>query len=345
MCSFKNARLNLLTSVRSGSKPSKKMAFSGLISNESVISNSSSNSESDINQGFLYQEDRLPIIVNCVLNALFSITAILGNTVITYSLWKNPSLHSPSNILLFGLAGCDLSVGIIVQPFYIIYQSFYITYQRQTWIATMEVFNIISNLFCGVSFLTTTAVSVDRYLAIHLHLRYCEIVTMRRSAILLGVLWIIATFVASTLLWNKNITFFAVVSLIALCLFVTFAVYVKIFTVVRNHRKRIQSEQTESSANNESATRRRVRVRSALSMFYVCLIHLLCYLPYFVFLILRDMYKISAFTILATEFAQTLIFVNSSLNPLIYCWRLRDIREAVKRTLASLCCKCVAETD
>ena len=109
------------------------MAFSGLIPNQSgIISNSSSNTESDINQDLFYQEDRVPMIVNCGLNTLLSITAILGNTVVVYSLWKNPSLHSPSNILLLGLAVCDLGVGIIVQPFYIIYQSFYITYQRQT---------------------------------------------------------------------------------------------------------------------------------------------------------------------------------------------------------------------
>lgn len=295
----------------------------------SVMENVSfSNSKSD-SQDF-FNEDRVPIIVNCVLNTPLSITAILGNLVVIYSLWNNPSLHSPSNVLLFGLAVCDFGVGMIVQPFYLIYQSFYIAYQRQTWRSTMEVFNIISNLFCGVSFLTTTAVSIDRYLAVHLHLRYCAIVTVRRTAFLLGILWIIAAFVASTLIWNKRITFFAVVCVIASCLFITFAVYVKIFKVVRNHRRRIQNEQTQSITIFGNSTG---YVRSAVSMFYVCVIRLLCYFPYFVFLILRDMYKKNSFTILATEFAQTLIFLNSSLNPVIYCWRLREIRAAVKRTV------------
>lgn len=290
-----------------------------------------------------FRERHVPLIVNCALNTPLSLTAILGNTVVIYSIWNNPFLHSPSNMLLFGLAICDLCVGITVQPFYIIYQSFYLTNRLQTWRATMEVFNIISNLICGVSFLTTTAISIDRYLAIHLHLRYRELVTMRRAIAVLVALWIISAFVASTLIWNSNITFFAVASVIAVCLFVTFGVYVKIFTVVRHHRRRIQA--CQRSQTTQQFGNPRNFVKSAISMFYVCFIHLLCYLPYFIFLILRDMYKKNTFTILATEFAQTLIFLNSSLNPIVYCWRLGEIRVAVKRSLASLGCKCFENTE
>lgn len=124
-------------------------------------------------------------------------------------MWNSPALlHSLSNFLLFGLAFCDFGVGITEQPFYIIYQSFYLNNHPQAWLATMEVFNVISNLFCGVSFLTTTAVSIDRYLALHLHLRYRELVTTRRTFRLPGSLWIIAFLVASTLLWKPSITFF-----------------------------------------------------------------------------------------------------------------------------------------
>ena len=271
------------------------------------------------------------IIVNCAFNAPLSITAIIGNTAVIYSVWKRPSLHTPSNTLLFGLAVCDLNVGMIVQPFYIVYHMFNIADQRQTGVIMMEAFNVISNLFCGVSFLTTTAVSIDRYLAIQLHLRYKELVTVPRAAQLLGVLSLISTFVASTLLWNPSITFFTALLVIAVCLSTTVGAYAKIFTVRRLHQRKILQQH---AGQKTSATLQ--HTRSALSMFYVCLIHTLCYLPYFVFLILRDGYATTDFTYLATEFAQTLIFLNSSLNPVLYCWRLKDIRAAVKSTL---CCK------
>lgn len=307
----------------------------------SSISNSTLNESSNTDcwrldhcgQHHMYRNLAVPVFVNCVLNAPLSMTAIIGNILVIYSMWHSSALlRSPSNFLLFGLAVCDLGVGVTVQPFYIIYQSFYLTYHLQAWLATMEVFNVISNLFCGVSFLTTTAVSIDRYLALHLHLRYRKLVTMRRTFRVLGSLWIIAVLTASTLLWKPNITFFAALFVIATCIFITIVVYVKIFTIVRFHRKKILKQLGQEKFTVLQQT------KSAVNMFYVCLIHTFCYIPYFVFLILRDGYKTTDFTVLGTEFAQTLIFLNSSLNPILYCWRLRDIRIAVKRTTAKIRC-------
>ena len=304
------------------------------------ISNSSLNATSDTDFwsldhcGQCHRDLSVPLFVNCVLNALLSITAILGNTLVIYSAWNIPALlNSPSNILLFGLAVCDFGVGITVQPLYIIYQSFYLTNHLQAWLATMEVFNAISNLVCGVSFLTTTAVSIDRYLALHFHLRYRELVTTRRTFPLLGSLWVIAVLVASTLLWKPSFTFFAALLVIATCLFITIVVYVKIFTIARFHREKILKQLDPGEKHTILQ-----QTKSALNTFYVCVIHSFCYIPYFIFLILRDGHKTTAFTVLATEFAQTLIFLNSSLNPILYCWRLRDFRVAVKRTIAKIHC-------
>lgn len=56
-----------------------------------------------------------PIIVNCVLNAICSFTAAAGNGVILLVLMKMPSLYTPSNTLLFGLALTDFFVGLFTQ--------------------------------------------------------------------------------------------------------------------------------------------------------------------------------------------------------------------------------------
>ena len=300
--------------------------------NESIISNYSLPAHGSQEKHNL--DWSVPVIVNCAFNAPLSVTAIMGNAIVIYSIWSSPSLHSPSITLLFGLAICDLSVGMIVQPFYIIYHMFYITNQRQTGAIMMKAFNVISNLLCGVSFLTTTAVSIDRYLSLHLHLRYQELVTVRRTGRLLVILWFVAALVASTLLWNADVTFFAALLVIATCLATTIGVYARIFMVVRIQRKKIVQQRAGQITGTAMQN-----TKSTLSMFYVCFVHTLCYLPYFVFLILRDGYATTEFTYLATEFSQTLIFLNSSLNPVLYCWRLRDIRAAVKNTFYKFCCK------
>ena len=299
--------------------------------NESIVSNYSLRDGSQEKHNLPWY---VPVFVNCALNAPLSITAVMGNAIVIYSIWNSPSLHSPSNTLLFSLAICDLSVGMIVQPFYIIYRMFYITNQPQTGVIMMKAFNVISNLLCGVSFLTTTAVSIDRYLAVHLHLRYQELVTVRRTGRLLVILWFVAALVSSTLFWNLDVTFFGALLVIASCLATTIGVYARIFMVVRSQQKKIVQQRA-----GQTTTKAMQHTRSALNMFYVCFVHILCYLPYFVFLILRDGYATTEFTYLATEFSQTLIFLNSSLNPVLYCWRLRDIRAAVKITLNKFCCK------
>ena len=40
----------------------------------------------------------------------------------------------------------------------------------------------------------------------------------------------------------------------------------------------------------------------------------------------------------ARQVALTLIMLNSSLNPVLYCLKIRDVRQAVKITLRQLCC-------
>ena len=39
------------------------------------------------------------------------------------------------------------------------------------------------------------------------------------------------------------------------------------------------------------------------------------------------------------SFATTLVFSNSSINPFLYCWRLRELRAAVVKTARQMLCQ------
>ena len=59
-----------------------------------------------------------------------------------------------------------------------------------------------------------------------------------------------------------------------------------------------------------------------------------CYLPYVIVVALQPQkgtIPISAY--IAEEFTVTLVYLNSSLNPLLYCWKIREVRQAVKETV------------
>ena len=78
--------------------------------------------------------DRKYIVLLCVLNALFALTAVVLNSVTIYPIRKTSSASLSKNLSVFllNLAFSDLSVGLVVQPFYIIHLAFYLSHRKET---------------------------------------------------------------------------------------------------------------------------------------------------------------------------------------------------------------------
>ena len=73
---------------------------------------------------FKHEPDYLSTIytVNCVLHTSFAVLTIFGNTTVLVSIWKTPSLYTPSTVLLASLALSDLAVDALVQLAYLPYK-------------------------------------------------------------------------------------------------------------------------------------------------------------------------------------------------------------------------------
>ena len=68
-------------------------------------------------------------------------------------------------------------------------------------------------------------------------------------------------------------------------------------------------------------------------MLWIYGLFVLCYLPYFSVSIAARLVGLNALVQYIAEFAGTVIFFNSCLNPLVYCYRLPEIRASVLETL------------
>ena len=137
----------------------------------------------------------------CVVNTVFALTAFTGNGLVLGTIWKTPSLHSPSNVLLFGLALSDFGVGLVIQPLYVtclIVEMITKKYLDTVWIA----YRMTQAVFVSATVLTLTAVSIDRFLALQLHLRYPAVVTCKRTLIALLLIWITSVAYALTITWS-----------------------------------------------------------------------------------------------------------------------------------------------
>ena len=115
------------------------------------------------------------------------------NIVTIHAIRKTSSLPKTLKTLLLSLAVSDVGVGLLVQPFY---TSILIKWLQQSnpGCNTYKIFHIITYLFSLASFLGVVAVSVDRFLAIHLHLRYQELVTHKRVVAVVISIWVISAF-------------------------------------------------------------------------------------------------------------------------------------------------------
>ena len=282
------------------------------------------------------------LLIVVILNIFSSYTAVTLNIITIYVLRKISSLPKPVRILLLSLAVSDLAVGLIVQPLAIatlVTQNNEYTFQFEK---ASEVFGIC---FTVASFLNITALGADRFLSIHLHLRYQELVTHRRIVTAVIMIWVFSATVSLFDLWDRMITAAqaTLLAIVIVCFISTTFFYCKIYLTVRHLTNQIHTLQVQQASQNvESTSQNTARQRkSAIATFYVYIVFLLCNLPHYSINIAN---RVSGREISDSEeiliiYTQTLVHLNSSLNPLIYAWKMRPIRHAIMEILRNILSK------
>ena len=277
------------------------------------------------------------LIVLLVLNTFLSITGFLGNTLILAALHKESSLHPPSKLLLRSLAITDLLVGIIVEPLNVAYL---MSVKSKRWDICYNVnvaLLIASYILCAVSLLVLTAISVDRLLALWLGLRYRQVVTLRRAYIAVIVMWVLPIVATTSYIWNPQLLLLLLYIHLSLCLSIIIFSYMKIFFTLRHYQIQVTVAQEQPrQAIPLNIARYRKAVYSAL---WVQVTLFICYLPFGITQALTDLKSVrfSSSVYLAKTFSFTFVFLNSALNPLLYCWKIKEVRQAVRDAIRQIC--------
>ena len=278
------------------------------------------------------------------LNIFLSISATLGNALILVALRNVSSIHPPTKLLFRCLAVTDLCVGLICQPLnvYLIIGNFI----RELW----YVFFFFYVVLLAVSPLTSAAISVDRLLALFLRLRYRHVVTLCRVRVLITCVWFIAISNASLycvawILFKINViraSWWTFLTLIMVSIIISLFSYIKIFLTLRHQQAQVQGHvQPEQSSRVRSVLNIARYKKTVYSVAWIQFAMLACYGPQIVMAFLSNFGNIdySTETRIANEVFLCLIFLNSSLNPVLYCWRIKDVRQQVKNTIRKcLCC-------
>ena len=274
-------------------------------------------------------------IVNMIFNAFLCFTAITFNSITIHAIRKTSSLPKPLKTLLLCLVVSDLSVGLLVHPLNIARNAMLLeqyTKSNKVFTITRITFLITKNFFSWTSLFCVLALTVDRFLAIHLHLRYQEFVTHKRVVAVVILIMVLSSFISPFPLWKSPDDRLKIYGFTAIICFVIITfLYCKIYSTVLRHRNQIQSLQVhqDEEQNRDMMANVARLVKLAVGTFYVYLLFLLCYLPHMIIMpaltftgLNTTLHHISSYTIL-------MVLLNSSLNPLIYCWKMRDIRRSV----------------
>ena len=271
----------------------------------------------------------------CILNANFSYTTTILNIVAIYAIMKTSSLSRNFKTLLLSLAVSDLGVGLLAQPLFVVYLAMDSTQKNETnetydvmYTATL----IPMNFFLCASLFSVTALCADRFLAIRLHLRYQSLVTYKRLGTTVISIWVISALISVIRLFiPKNIMYVIFVVVLSTCIVNVTSLNVKLSLTLRRHINQIHVPQVAQTNQGEIVQGKR---KSAMASLFVYLVFIVCYLP--------NICTLSIITAVSEPridvqhlwfYTITLSFLNSTLNPLIYCWKMKQIRNTMMSKL------------
>ena len=270
------------------------------------------------------------------LNIFLAFTATLGNTLILIALHKVSSIHPSTKCLLRCLAMTDFCVGITVQPL------FAAEIASGNWRILELPLSFFNLFFLGFSLTTSTAISVDRLLALLLGLRYRHTVTLRRVRCLVVCLFlalIVNCFIYSLFSRNfaKRVGFVGII----ISLFLSVFSHLKIFVKLQQHQFQVRQHDVDHEEANGGGIPLNIEryKRTASTIVWVQLALLFCYLPIIILMILTtaspSKYRRGSIFYVCTA---TVVYFNSTLNPILFCWKIREVRQAVKTTVKQIRC-------
>ena len=268
------------------------------------------------------------------LNIFLSITAAVGNALIIVSLKNVSSIHPPTKLFFRCLAVTDFCVGLFVQP---LFTTFIMSSTMKMNVNVMyyafKSLGSSSMTLCGISVLTSTAISVERLLALLLALRYRHVVTLRRVRVVTLCFWLIAASSGCVWVWRRDVAYKEASVASILCLVTSIFCYTRIHLKLRHQQSLVQNNVPHIQQNEERIPLNIARYKKTVSsIMWVQLALVSCYVPFGIVVVLFTENDVAGFA------GSTLIYLNSSLNPILYCRKIREVKHAVKDTIRQLYC-------
>ena len=261
-----------------------------------------------------------------VVTALLAPMAVAGNAFMLAAIWRNPSLRTPSYVLLAGLAVTDFCTGLLSQPFFVMFNLAAITGKEKMFCIGGIVTGSTGPYFSALTFAVVSMMAVERWL----HMSRRSLLTVRRVLFLyatFAVLIIFPVLFTGRSIGNVLIVIFFSVGVV--CIAAVALAYLKVFQIIRHHQHQIHT--------NANAIDMKKYKNSIFTILYILMLFVFSYVPYMYYVlvcfILQDFGKCTGATF---NVCVAVMFSCSCFNPLLYYWRIKEIRDGVRSVIRKI---------
>ncbi|XP_036451539.1 trace amine-associated receptor 6-like [Colossoma macropomum] len=269
------------------------------------------------------------IFLSCV-----SVCTVFLNLLVIISISHFKQLHTPTNLLILSLAVADLLVGLFVMPvniMQIIDSCWY--FGRMA----CSVFSVVSNLLISASLCNLVFIAVDRYIAISDPLLYSSRITVDKISVCIILGWSYCLIYIIILMhcndhlspsqmsircYGECVIHVKHSWLIADLVFsflvpcsVILVLYSLIFKVARRQAKAVRAVTNDASHKHGERISSSSETKAAKTLSIVIFVYLACWIPFYTSSLSVE--SLTSSSRVWTVFIW-LIYMNSSVNPLIY---------------------------
>lgn len=279
-------------------------------------------------------------LVHAFIDFIFATSAVLSNALLLITIYRDSRQQkqlwrTPVTVLVINLSVCDLFSGIVPGYGSLYYDINVLLTQTNEKLRKAKFTIIICAILTNVvGSCTIVAMSFDRLIAVTSPLEYKTRVTKAKLKIFITVVWIYALLFVSLSRTGVPQEIFILLYChlhMSLPLIILAVVFWKTYRALRLHNNQIGTLAIDSEIINAAHRKRERKVLSAI-LFVLCLFYA-SFTPQFIALNLsffspwlRGKKAFKAFLYTSNK----VLFVNSSVNPFIYAWRLPKYRRAFK---------------
>ena len=299
--------------------------------NNTEITESCFGSHTSHTSKLIYNEGKvITAVISLYLSIPLSILATTGNGLILYAIFTTNALQRPSTLLLAFIAITDFLAGILPIPASIAIRIM----EARTALIPCPLrlaYRYILGPLTTVSFLMIGSLNVDMLLAAFFPLKYNTWQLKKIYAWIFATFWFLPISL-QVLMLSKIIETDTARKCVSVVLF--FAVICIVLSLLGIYKIIRRSDASVGDLLSHSAVehRRKTQKRKLKTLVVVTLFFIVCHLPNAIVLQFEINEDSSVFYH-AFRYSAILAFLNSSLNPIIFCYRNVDIRRVVLETL------------